>query len=58
MFSEDFTAFFNATELAENATLGAVQVAVIFEDGNALGNVGFAGMAGSIFSRNISPAGP
>lgn len=49
MFTEDLTAFFDTTHgFAQAATVGGVSgVAVIFDDGNALGQAGLIGMAGS-----------
>ena len=46
-FTEDFSAFFNAAEFAQQVTLGGVQVLAIFDAAYALAGVGVYGMAGT-----------
>lgn len=57
MFVEDFTPFLDTTAgFAQLATVGGVEVAVIFDNGYALGNVGMLGMAGSQPSITLKTA--
>lgn len=47
MFTEDLSTFFDVSGMAQTATVGGVQVSVIFDNGYAAGNVGMLGMAGA-----------